>query len=180
MKKTNRFREDATTLGETILLPIALFILLSFATMWAIESKVYAEEFDLKYNPRPEDKVLKFEPNVELTHEPEISKDWLPDGTHLPSLAKAIAWHETHDCTKGYGASHNNCFGIKDFYTGKMRYYRNKEHAYKHFYQIWKGGLYGQFPDEFLAKRWTGKDRYKSWLVTVNQVYNREFSLINN
>lgn len=35
----NHFREDATTLGETILLPIALLILLSFVTMWAVDNK---------------------------------------------------------------------------------------------------------------------------------------------
>lgn len=35
----NHSREDATMLGEMVLLPIVLLILLSFATMWAVENK---------------------------------------------------------------------------------------------------------------------------------------------
>lgn len=102
----------------------------------------------------------------------------LPDGTDLNRLAKAVAWAETHDCTKGYGASYNNCFGIKNGNTApcakigrsNMCIYETPEQSYEAFKKIWSR-WYRAYPNRNLASKWTGNDRPDSWLAAVKSKY---------
>lgn len=106
---------------------------------------------------------------VELENHPEAKS--LP-GVDLDKLAKAVAMHETANCTKG-SARFNNCFGIK--YAGKFARYATKEASYADFKRIWSkptGYYRGQFPTLALAKKYSGNDRASIWLKNVSHFYS--------
>lgn len=97
----------------------------------------------------------------------------------MDKLAKAVAMQETHDCTKGYGAMYNNCFGIKKgsivpCKTGlkKMCIFDSKEEAYIAFKKIWQQGYGGEFPTIEEAKIWSGGTG-QNWLKNVSHFYNK-------
>ena len=113
-------------------------------------------------------------PNVPVTKQQPKSSG------HLDKLAYAIAMAETQNCTVGYGASHNNCFGIK---RGgivpcttrgfrKMCVFASKEESYAAFKKIWTKGYGGGFPTVAMAAVWTGNDNPHTWLSNVRKFYN--------
>ena len=94
---------------------------------------------------------------------------WLAQerGFDIGALAKAVAMHETADCTKG-SASLNNCFGIKRNHL--FVEYETKEESYKDFMVTWLK-YYKNLPDQRAAERWSGNDRSEVWLKNVNSFY---------
>lgn len=100
-------------------------------------------------------------------------------GLDLDKLAYAVAMAETSGCTKGYGSSYNNCFGIKNGNTApcpkvgrnRMCIYERKEDSYAAFKKIW-AKWYRTYPTRALASKWTGNDHPDRWLRAVNQYYN--------
>ena len=95
-------------------------------------------------------------------------------GVNHSKIAYAVAMAETGDCTKGYGLSHNNCFGIMAWNKQGERYpkrYKNKQESYKDFIRIWKK-YYKTMPNEALAKKYTGDDNADTWLFNVNYYLN--------
>jgi len=102
-------------------------------------------------------------------------KKLLPDGTDLEKLAKAVALHETNDCTKGNSAIiHKNAFGIRECYGGRcygFKTYRNCEESFLDFERIWSS-YYNKFPDIELARKYSGNDRADSWLRNVKNFYS--------
>lgn len=52
--------------------------------------------------------------------------------------------------------------------------YKTTDESFADFKRIWSNpkGLYrGRFPDEALAKTWTGNDNAKTWLANVKKYY---------
>lgn len=92
----------------------------------------------------------------------------------LDRLAKAVATHETKDCGLNYGASAvNNCFGIRQCSGGHchgFKKYASTADSYGDFKRIWST-YYKKYPTMKEANKWTGRDRAKEWLITVNQIY---------
>jgi hypothetical protein len=99
----------------------------------------------------------------------------LKDGTDLEKLAKAVAMHETKDCTLGNSALvHNNAFGIMQWDSQgnrSFKKYESCEESYEDFERIWKTH-YRVFPNEDLAKIYSGNDRHEAWLANVTKFYN--------
>jgi hypothetical protein len=101
-------------------------------------------------------------------------------GVDMDKLAYAIAMAETHNCTKGYGKSYNNCFGIKNGNTApckkvgknRMCIYDTPEESYVAFKIIWSKWYKG-FPTYKQAALWTGNDRPDNWLKNVKFHYNK-------
>lgn len=93
-------------------------------------------------------------------------------------LARAVAMAETHNCTKGYGKTYNNCFWIKNGNTApcpkigknKMCIYEKPEDSYEAFKKIW-GKWYKTMPNLKKAEQWTGKDSAHTWIKHVNHYY---------
>jgi len=101
---------------------------------------------------------------------PTEVKEWII--FDLDKFAKGVARAETGDCTKGYGLSHNNCFGIMTWASGtrKPKWYNSPSESYGDFKRIWVTH-YGGLPDEEEAKRWTGGDRWQTWLTNTTNFY---------
>jgi len=55
--------------------------------------------------------------------------------------------------------------GVRGFKT-----YNVTDDSFRDCERIWTA-YYGKFPGIKLASKWTGQDRAKEWLRTVNQVY---------
>lgn len=89
----------------------------------------------------------------------------------LDRLAKAVAKHETANCTKG-SAKVNNCFGIMAWSKGKRHFklYPTKEASYEDFKRLWAKS-YGGFPTLAKAKKYSGNDRAHIWLRNVTKFY---------
>jgi hypothetical protein len=85
---------------------------------------------------------------------------------------------ETHNCTKGYWKTHNNCFWIKHWNTVPcpgvpklaMCKFNTHEESYEAFKIIWTTH-YKKFPTIKMAEVWTWKDRSEIWLNAVKQYY---------
>lgn len=92
----------------------------------------------------------------------------------LDKLAKAVAMHETANCTRG-SAKLNNCHGILSWSGGRRHFkaYPTKEASYEDFKQIW-AKYYKVFPTLALARRYSGNDRAHIWLANVIKFYNSE------
>lgn len=98
----------------------------------------------------------------------------------IDKLAYAVAYHETKDCTLGYGASYNNCFWIKLWRTApcenvgknKMCIYNSPEESYEAFKKIWTETWYNWYPTLAKAISWSWNDRASEWLNTVLYIYN--------
>jgi len=90
---------------------------------------------------------------------------------NLEKLSAAVAAAETGGCRFGYGATHNNCHGIKNFYTGEMIKFPDKKKSHAAFKKLW-ARKYKKFPNLRLAKIYTGNDRAKTWLKNVTNYYN--------
>ena len=90
-----------------------------------------------------------------------------------------MARHETASCTKGYGVTHRNCFGIKKGNTypcqtkkgSKMCNFSSHEESFKAFKIIWAKVYGGKFPNLALAKKYSGNDRAQIWLNNVTKFY---------
>ena len=92
-------------------------------------------------------KTTKVTPKVEKPQikPKEVKIDTKPD-FDLDRLARAVAMAETNNCTKGYGKTYNNCFGIKNGNTApcpkvgknKMCIYEKPEDSYIAFKKIWQ------------------------------------------
>lgn len=115
-----------------------------------------------------------------VDHIPDIGKmvEEKVLGLDINRLSYAVAMAETHNCTKWYWATHNNCFWIKHGNTVPcpwvpkmaMCKFETPEESYEAFKIIW-GKWYKIFPDIYLAEVWTWKDRANTWLNTVKQYY---------
>lgn len=126
-------------------------------------------------------KTTKVTPKVEKKQEKpkEVKIDTKPD-FDLDRLARAVAMAETNNCTKGYGKTYNNCFGIKNGNTApcpkigksKMCIYEKPEDSYEAFKKIWSK-WYKTHPNLVSAQRWTGHDNAVRWLSHVNLHYNK-------
>lgn len=99
-------------------------------------------------------------------------------GVDIDKLAYAVAMAETGDCTKGYGAQYNNCFGLKngsivpcETGTNRMCIFSSKEEAYNAFKKVWLEGYGDRFPTMEDAEVWTGGDRKDTWLNAVKKFY---------
>jgi hypothetical protein len=95
----------------------------------------------------------------------------------LDKLAYAIAMSETKNCTKGVGASQNNCFGIRNGNTAPCKVIKNRfcayekpEESYEAFKIIWSK-WYGGLPDIRKAKKWTATQPHE-WLANVLHIYH--------
>jgi len=88
----------------------------------------------------------------------------------LDRLARAVARHETANCTTGIGPQTNNCFGIRDFTTDWFKFYDTPEDSYKDFKRIWST-YYKGFPTVKMAEKWSGKDRVDAWMCNVEKFY---------
>lgn len=127
-----------------------------------------------------EKKPVKVTPKLEKKQEKpkEVKIDTSFD---LDRLARAVAIAETGNCTKGYGKTYNNCFGIKSGRTApcpkvwksKMCIYEKPEDSYKAFKIIW-AKWYKTHPNLVSAQRWTGHDNAVRWLSHVNLHYNKQ------
>lgn len=97
----------------------------------------------------------------------------------IDKLAKAVAMHETADCTTGIGPEYNNCFGIKNGGTapcpqiGRSNFciYQDPQESYEAFKKIWST-WYGELPTYEMADKWSGKDRAAAWQANVLHFYN--------
>ena len=110
-----------------------------------------------------------------LAYQEEMRWRYLEDGTDLYALAKSVSKHETHDCTKGYGKTHNNCFGIMQWdRQGRRsaRKFKTEQEAYTEFYRVWRK-FYNKFPTKSLAVKWSGNDRADHWYNNVVYFYNQ-------
>lgn len=91
----------------------------------------------------------------------------------IDKLAEAVAIAETSGCNRGSGVSHNNCFGVMHWPNGvrTLKTYSTKQESYDDFKRIWSS-FYGRFPDEALARKWTGNDSPDTWLRNVKIAYS--------
>lgn len=97
----------------------------------------------------------------------------------LDKLAYAVAMAETHNCTKGYGITYKNCFGIKNGNTApcpkigrnNMCIYDDPQQSYEAFKAIWVR-WYGEYPTIEDARRWTGGNGV-NWLKNISFYYNQ-------
>ena len=96
-----------------------------------------------------------------------------PTSVNLDKLAKAVARHETGDCTAPVGSALvNNCFGIVSYTGGRhFKRYATKEESYEDFKRIW-ATYYKRFPDLAMARKYSGNDRAEQWLANVTSAYN--------
>jgi len=92
----------------------------------------------------------------------------------LEKLAHAVAVAETADCTKGLGATKNNCHGIFGCVNGVCgpREFLSKEQSYQEFQKLWITKYGDRFPTIKDAQRYTYSDG-KQWLHTVRVVYQQ-------
>jgi len=124
--------------------------------------------------PKPIEKVKVPVKEVKAPVEPKI------DNYDIDRLARAVAMAETGNCTKWYGKTYNNCFGIKNGRTApcpkvgksKMCIYEKPEDSYKAFKTIW-AKWYAWKPNLKMAQRWTWHDNAVRWLSHVNLYYNK-------
>ena len=96
----------------------------------------------------------------------------------LDLLAKAVAKHETWNCTLWYWKSQNNCFWIRPWNTAPCKEIKNNmcvydtpEESYEAF-KIIRAKRYRVLPTLQLAKKWSGSDRSEQWLKNVLYFYN--------
>lgn len=160
---------------------LALFTL--YFLLIAYASKiVHAEGLRFGEGVTPEQLVIRTSPprNVSTKEIPVATKPVAKApvigstlGYDLDKLAKAVALHETGDCTAKLGAATvNNCFGIMAWSNGQRYFkrYKTKEDSYADFKRIWSS-YYQKFPDLKLAKRYSGNDRPYQWLANVKHFY---------
>ncbi|MBP7118496.1 glucosaminidase domain-containing protein [Candidatus Woesebacteria bacterium] len=96
----------------------------------------------------------------------------------IDKLAYAVAMSETHNCTKGYGLTYNNCFGIKNGNTApcpkigrnNMCIYEKPEESYAAFKTIWSKWYQG-YPTLKSAQKWSGGSG-ENWLKNVKFHYD--------
>lgn len=90
---------------------------------------------------------------------------------NLDALAYAVSVHESVSCRR---AIHNNCHGIMVWDKNGVRslkQYATIEESFEDFKVLWEN-KYKNFPDLYLARRYTGRDRAEAWLSTVTKHYN--------
>ncbi len=106
-------------------------------------------------------------------------------GYDLDKLAKAVAMHETGDCTAKVGSAlYNNCHGFRK--NNKFLHFKAKQESYVYFEDLWQRN-YGGFPDlrlatayvcgwQHLKKNGTGTPcsggNPNSWLSSVTNIYD--------
>ena len=104
-------------------------------------------------------------------------------GYDIDKLAKAVAIHETGDCTAKVGAAtHNNCHGFRR--NDKFLIFKDKSESYEKFKNLWARD-FEDFPTIRLATAYVCGWRHlrekgpvpcpggnpKSWLASVNSIY---------
>jgi hypothetical protein len=104
-------------------------------------------------------------------------------GFNLDKLAKAVAMHETGDCTAKRGAALvKNCHGFR--VNGHFLKFNDKSESYAKFEKLWLRD-YQEFPDLRLATAWVCGWQHlkkngtvpcaggnpKAWLVSVTEFY---------
>lgn len=117
---------------------------------------------------------MGFSDGAEVTPQTASSYD-------LDQLAYAVRVAETSNCTLGYGAMYNNCYGIKNGSIAPcssrgindMCIYRSQEESTVAFKKIWTEGYGGVFPGKEEASAWTGNDNPDDWLKNVNSAYGQ-------
>lgn len=68
----------------------------------------------------------------------------------LDKLAKAVAVHETGDCTAKVGSAlYNNCHGFRR--SGRFLRFKNKQESYEYFEDLWTRNYGGGMPTAALA-----------------------------
>lgn len=110
---------------------------------------------------------------VEAPVAPEKTDDF-----DIDKLSHAVAYTETHGCTKGYGLIYNNCHGIKNGNTApcpkigrsNMCIYDHPDQSHAAFKTIWKK-WYKTYPNIRLASIWSGNDNPGGWLAGVDYYY---------
>jgi hypothetical protein len=114
----------------------------------------------------------------EIENNPDFSKPF--EFYDIDRLARAVAQHETGNCTLGYGSMYNNCFGIKNGRTApcksigmnRMCIYDTPEDSYVAFKKIWSK-WYNGMPTMYKAERWSGNDNKYAWYRNVTNFYNK-------
>ena len=98
----------------------------------------------------------------------------IQDVFDIDKLARAVAQHETRNCTLWNSATRNNCFWIMTWarWFREFKSYDTKEDSYKDFKRIWTS-YYGWMPTYAKAKRYSWDDRVTAWLNNVLHFYNK-------
>lgn len=120
--------------------------------------------------------TLELEPGSEELH--------AAAGYDIDKLAKAVAIHETGDCTAKVGAAlYNNCHGFRK--NNRFLRFAKKQESYAYFEDLWQRN-YGGMPDlrlatayvcgwQHLKKNGTGTPcsggNPNSWLASVTSIY---------
>lgn len=92
---------------------------------------------------------------------------------NIKKLAKAVAMHETKDCTVWNSADRNNCFWIMQWdksWNRSFKKYDTKEDSYNDFMRV-RTSYYGWFPTFAKAKKYSWNDRAEHWLRNVTYFY---------
>lgn len=97
----------------------------------------------------------------------------------IDKFARAVAQHETWNCSKWTGIKYNNCFGIKNWSIAPCEkissswfcIYENTQDSFEAFKKI-RSTAYGELPTLAMAERWTWNDRAEIWRKNVLNFYN--------
>lgn len=115
-----------------------------------------------------------------MTKEPAMPKVKSEVEVDIDKLARAVGWHETHDCQLGYGEMYNNCVGLKNgsiapcekIGNNNMCIYDDPEQSYEAFKAVWLRGYGDRLPTPRDASVYSGNDDPTSWRKNVLQHYN--------
>ena len=89
----------------------------------------------------------------------------------VEQICRAIAMHETADCTNGSAITHNNCVGLKECYGGRcygFQKFLRKEDSLIACEKAWRDGYGARVPTKADADAWSGKDRATAWYNNVH------------
>jgi len=139
------------------------------------QAEIYFDGDNTKIDKKDYDKYSTSVQPLQFSPTNPTPKTSTPKEDPLDKLARAVAIAETYNCTKGYGVTHNNCFGIKKGNTypcqtkGKSRMcnFSTKEESFVAFKVIWAKWYKNHIPNKANAIRWTGNDRADTWLKHV-------------
>lgn len=132
-------------------------------------AKNYFESLDMVCNSYFNYSGMEAGINSENSHLHCYDKWWKEQQLDINKLARAVAWHETKDCTLGVGATHNNCFGFRR--GGGFVRYDTVEESYADFKRTWQR-YYKIFPTIKEARIYSGDDRAEDWLRNVEFKYS--------
>jgi len=94
-----------------------------------------------------------------------------PVSYDLNKLSIAVAMQETHNCNDHVGAAlYNNCHGLK--LNNQFLHFKSQQASHDYFKQLWST-KYVAFPNENLARIYSGNDKPTQWLRNVTYYYNK-------